>query len=328
MHIGIVIDATLPPRLYGGTERVVIWLGRALIELGHKVTYFARPGSRVEFAACEPLSGPISAATAKQLGIDLFHIHAGAFPDESGVPFCTTMHGNAHDPRQLHPNTIFVSQDHAHRHHGTAFVHNGMDERDYPTPDLEASGGHFTFLAKAAWKVKNLSGALAVARKAGAPIDILGGHRVNLKMGFRITLDPNARFHGMVDDKAKSRHLKPSRGLIFPVLWHEPFGVAVAEAMYFGVPIFATPYGSLNELVTPETGHLSASASELAEAARDETRYDRRAIHAYWREHLSARQMALKYLDYYQRILDGEMLHPGPINAPSTRSHDLMPWLP
>lgn len=327
MHIGIIIDATLPPRLYGGTERVVIWLGRALTELGHKVTYFAGPGSRLDFAACELLQGPISATTARNLGIDIFHVNSGSFPDQTGVPFCSTMHGNDRNARVLHENTIFVSQDHARRHGGSAFVHNGMDERDYPAPDLDARGGNFTFLAKAAWKVKNVKGAIDVARKAGAPIDILGGSRVNFKMGFRLTLDPNARFHGMVDDKTKSRYLRPSRGMIFPVLWDEPFGVAVTEAFYFGVPVFATPYGALPELVTPEAGYLSASASELAEAARRAESYNRRAIHAHWQKHFTARTMALKYMEYYQRILDGETLHPGPINAPPTRVRELKPWL-
>lgn len=328
MHIGIIVDASLPPQRYGGTERVVIWLGRALSELGHKVTYFAKAGSTIGFADLQPLSGPISAQTAKSLGIDIFHVHTGALPEESGVPFCITMHGNSRAPQTLHPNTIFVSADHARNHNASAFVHNGMDGRDYPAPDLQPATGNFTFLAKAAWRVKNVKGAISVARKAGAPIDILGGTRLNLKMGFRLTLDPRAHFHGMVDDAEKAKFLRPSRGLIFPVLWSEPFGVAVAEAMFFGVPVFATPYGSLPELVTPETGHLSASASELAEAARNASRYDRRAIHAHWQRHFTAQQMALKYLDYYQRILDGETLHDGPINAPATRTSQLMPWLP
>ncbi len=99
--------------------------------------------------------------------------------------------------------------------------------------------------------------------------------------------------------------------------------------MYFGTPVFATPYGSLPELVTPETGHLSASSFGAGRGLHaTPARYDRRAIHAHWQNHFSARRMALKYLDYYQRILDGEPLHPGPIKAPATRKSELMPWLP
>lgn len=328
MHIGLFVDAVLPPARYGGTERVVVWLGRAFVELGHKVTYFAQAGSRVDFAELCVLENGVPAADPRALGIDIMHLHNGTLPEGFDLPLCVTMHGNSRSPQTLHPNTVFVSQSHAHCHNASAFVHNGVDGRDYPEPDFAARGGHFAFLAKAAWRVKNVSGAIAIARKAGAPIDILGGTRLNFKMGFRLTVDPNARFHGMVGDVEKNRYLRPARGLIFPVLWNEPFGVAVAEAMYFGCPVFATPYGALPELVTPEVGHLSASLSELADAARAAENYDRRAIHDHWRTHFSARTMALKYLGYYQRILDGETLHDGPIMAPATRMRTLLPFLP
>lgn len=328
MHIGLFVDAVLPPARYGGTERVVIWLGRALIELGHKVTYFAHSGSVLDFAEVRPARAPGPAPADLPSDLSILHYHGGVVADEIDLPVCQTVHGNSRMPLTYHPNSIFVSADHARRHNATAFVHNGMDVRDLQEPDLDSRGGSFVFLAKAAWKAKNVKGAIAVARKAGAPIDVLGGTRLNFKMGFRLTLDPNARFHGMVDDVEKNRFLRPARGLIFPVLWNEPFGVAIAEAMYFGCPVFATPYGSLPELVTPEAGFLSASLSELAEAARNAEAYDRRAIHAHWQKHFSARRMALKYLDYYQQILDGEPLHAGPIHAPGTRSRELLPWLP
>ncbi|MCB6745861.1 glycosyltransferase, partial [Anaerostipes hadrus] len=86
----------------------------------------------------------------------------------------------------------------------------------------------------------NVRGAIRVARRAGRPLEVLGGYRLNLKMGFRLTLDPNARFHGMVDDAGKAAILGRAAGLLFPVRWHEPFGIAVIEAMYFGLPVFAT----------------------------------------------------------------------------------------
>jgi glycosyltransferase involved in cell wall biosynthesis len=328
VHIGLFVDAKLPPERYGGTERVVLWLGRALIELGHKVTYFAHAGSRVDFAEVRPAYAPGPDRSVLPADLDILHYHGGVVPEEPGLPVCQTVHGNSRLALTYHPNSIFVSANHAHNHNATAFVHNGMDAVGLPEPDFSRGNNPFVFLAKAAWKAKNVRGAIDVARKAGGRIEVLGGTRLNLKMGFRLTLDPRARFHGMVGDAEKSKYLLGSRGLIFPVLWNEPFGVAVAEAMYFGAPVFATPYGSLPELVTPETGHISASASELAEAARDPARYDRRAIHAHWQNHFSARKMALKYLDYYQRILDGETLHPGPIKAPATRTSELLPWLP
>ncbi|MCS6764877.1 MAG: glycosyltransferase [Candidatus Protistobacter heckmanni] len=176
-------------------------------------------------------------------GTDIVHCQSGQ-PEDLGLPDCQTIHGNTREARRFHPNSIFVSADHA-RNHGA---------RGYAQPDFEARGGPFVFLAKAAWKVKNVRGAIRTARLAGAPLEVLGGHRLNFKMGLRLTLDPNAHFHGMVGDAEKNRWLRGVRGLLFPVRWPEPFGIAVIESLYFGVPVFSTPYGSLPELVGAEAG--------------------------------------------------------------------------
>jgi glycosyltransferase involved in cell wall biosynthesis len=115
-------------------------------------------------------------------------------------------------------------------------------------------------------------------------------------------------------------------GLIFPVLWPEPFGVALIEALYFGVPVFGTPYGSLPEIVSPEVGVLSDSPQILGEAARDWSRFDRKAIHHYWQKHFTAEEMAKKYLAYYTSILDGQNLHKAPIISLPVRVSAMLPW--
>ena len=79
-----------------------------------------------------------------------------------------------------------------------------------------------------------------------------------------VTPDLNVRFHGMVGNDEKGRVANSSRGLVFPVLWDEPFGLAVVEAMYFGAPVFGATRGSLPELVIPDAGVLSESPEELA----------------------------------------------------------------
>ena len=90
-------------------------------------------------------------------------------------------------------------------------------------------------------------------------------------------------FHGMVGDAEKFSILNGSEGLIFPVRWHEPFGLAVIESLYFGCPVFATPYGALPGMVPDEVGRLSPSRSELIEAVRSD-RFDRRACHEHARD--------------------------------------------
>ena len=79
-------------------------------------------------------------------------------------------------------------------------------------------------------------------------------------MGLRFTLSQRIRFHGMVAGERKSALLRQSSGLIFPVVWHEPFGLAVVESLYMGAPVFATPYGALPEIVTPAITAFTSSS--------------------------------------------------------------------
>lgn len=79
-------------------------------------------------------------------------------------------------------------------------------------------------LGNAAWRVKNLRGALAVARRAKLKLQVLGGRRLMFSMGLKVSLDRHGRFHAMVGDATKADVLSASRGLVFPVTWHEPFG--------------------------------------------------------------------------------------------------------
>jgi len=325
MHIGIVLDSILPATKYGGTERVAVWLGQELLRLGHKVTFICRAGSALDFAPVVVFdrTKPLEAQIPK--GIDIVHSHCG-LPLDFPLPACQTIHGNDYSARVLHPNTIFVSKDHAARHGGSVWIHHGMDPSSYGVPDFHVRRERLAFLAKAAWSVKNVRGAIKLSRACKIPLDVLGGKRFNFKMGLRLTFDPRVRFHGLVDDAVKSRVLRLARGLLFPVRWNEPFGIAVIEAMYFGVPVFGTPYGSLPELVAPHVGCLSADADELRDAIQDERRFDSREIHDHWKKNFTTAQMASRHLECFERILAGESLQPAAIHAPPTRDRELLPW--
>ncbi len=328
MHVCIVINARLPAFLYGGTERVVVWLGRALVGMGHRVSYLCAAGSQLDFAACLTLDpkAPLDAQLPE--GVDIVHMHT-ELPAPQSVPSCLTIHGNTREPRSFPANTIFCSARHAATHNASAFVHLGLDPLEYgPPPALDRPGESFLFLGKAAWKLKNLKGAQSIARRAGAPLEVLGGTRLNFKMGFRFSLDTNARFHGMVGGERKNEFLRRGRALLFPVLWDEPGATAVIESLYFGLPVFGTPYGCLPELVPAQAGTLSEQEAVLVEAARQVQALDRRAIHQWWSEGFTSRHMAAKYLGYYTQILDGSPLHPGPIASPVTRHPHLYPWVP
>lgn len=242
-------------------------------------------------------------------GVDVVHWHMT--PDGPfDRPYIVTQHGNAPMGALLDEQSVFVSKNHARRYGSDHFVYNGLDWRAYDPPQLDNRRDSFHFLAKAAWRVKNVRSAIDMARRAHQKLVVAGGTRLNIKMGFRFTPWPSIRFAGMVGGSKKADILQHSRGLIFPVRWHEPFGLAVVESLYYGCPVFGTPYGSLPELVGPAMGVLSSHSAELVEAIQDWPRYDRKALHAYACERFNAQVMAEGYVQYYERVVGGQRLNP------------------
>jgi glycosyltransferase involved in cell wall biosynthesis len=306
MRIVQVIDAVLPVRKYGGTERVVQSLARALVEAGHEVTLLAREGTRSRSAQVmvrEPAK-PLD----EQLPDDIDVVHFHGEVSATSIPHLVTQHGNLQGVP--HPQSVFVSRRHARNHGSERFVHNGLDWSLYPPVVLGEARSQCHFLGKAAWRVKNVRGAIRVSRLAGVRLVVLGGHRFGLKMGLRFHPDLHVRFRGMVDDHGKAEVLARSRGLIFPVTWHEPFGLAVVESLYYGSPVFGTPYGALPELVPPSLGVLSASSEALADGVRRWQSFDSEACHAHAREQFGARRMARDYLELYEEVAGGAILNP------------------
>lgn len=322
MHVLLINKAPIPVFAYGGTERVIWDLGRALAQMGHRVSYLVPEGSRCDFAQVLPLRKDQSWDAQIPADVDVAHFQfdPGAAPAR---PYLVTEHGNPVSGERLQPNTVFLSRNHAQRHGSSHFVYNGLDWAAYGPVDWAQARQRYHFLGKAAWSVKNLRGALAVARLAGVELDVLGGDRLQIKCGFRFTLSPRVHFHGMVGGAVKTGLLNASRGLIFPVRWHEPFGLAVIESLYFGCPVFATPYGTLPELVPPTCGHLATSADELAQAIQT-GQFDPRACHQQAVQHFSAQRMARDYVQVYERILAGETLH---TQRPTLQGQALnLPW--
>ena len=316
------IHATIPALRYGGIERIMWWLGRELSRRGHEVTYLVRAGE-CPFARVVRHDPLRSIDAQLPAAAELVHVHHD-MPDGETIrrPWLRTLHGAGSRAVELDRNTVFISADQARRFGADRFIPNGLDWDDYGEPALDAPRSGLHFLGDGAWSVKNLRGAIRVARLAGEELEVAGGFRLNFRMGFRFTLSPRVHFHGWVDDGKKREILSRSRGLVFPVRWREPFGLAVAESLWYGCPVFATPYGSLLELVPPEVGFLSADASELAEAVRGASRFDPRACHAHARSRFALAPMVDAYEAEYRRVLAGEPVHrvaPRRIAAPDPR---------
>jgi glycosyltransferase involved in cell wall biosynthesis len=293
--------------------------------MGHQVTFLAGEGSRCDFAGVRILDPGIPLARQIPEDVDLVHSFINIW-EELPKPLMVTIEGNSRPGRDFHINTCFVSRNHALRYGSDCFVYNGMDLDELGKPDLYRERNYLHFLGKAAWNVKNVKGCIGIARKSGIPLRVLGGNRINLKMGVRITLDRSVRFEGMVGGNYKNKLINGSKALLFPVLWHEPFGIALTESLYFGCPVFGTPYGSLPELIPAEFGFLSSSASELISALEHAESYDRRKCHEYASDNFSSRKMTQDYLLLYEKILNGVSLNSRPPRLVDTTRPQLLPF--
>lgn len=308
MHVLIVNNTSIPVKKYGGTERVIWWLGKQLVLMGHKVSYLVAAGSYCEFADVYTLNPNIPFNKQIPENVDVVHLNCEVNETPS-LPYILTIHGNSNERKPLDLNAVFVSANHAARYGSTSFVHNGIDPDDYGDPGLNNERTYFHFLGDAAWRVKNVRGAIKIAQTAQVPLRIIGGVRFNFNQGIRLTFDPRIKFDGMQGGAEKNEILKQSKGLIFPVLWHEPFGISIVESLYFGCPVFATPYGSLPEIVEQNVGLLSNSVEELVDAVKNAANYSKKYCHEYVMNNFSSKQMAIRYVEKYEMVLNGSHLN-------------------
>lgn len=308
MHVCILFNKVIPVIKYGGIQRVVWWLGKELSGRGNKVTFLVSEGSTCEFA--NVLFYDESKSLNEQIPEDVDVLHSYIpIKEEVKIPYLIHMESNTKD-KEHDINTVFVSKKHAERHGAESYVYNGLDPDDYGKPDFSNKKNYIHFLGKAAWRVKNIDGAIKIAQRSKNHLHVMGGKRLNIHMGFRLTLDPRIHFHGMIGGEEKNQVMRNSKALLFPVVWHEPFGIAITESMYFGCPVFGTPYGSLPEIVDSNSGFLSNKSSELIEALSGSlSNYDPKSIHDRVMDLFSVKQMVDKFLTLYETILNGEKLN-------------------
>lgn len=294
--------------------------------MGHKVTFLVERGSYCDFASIIFINHEKSLSEQIPPSTDIVHLN---FKPAEPVrkPYVITIHGNCNDFNEFDNNSIFVSQNHANRFGSNSFVYNGLDWDDYGKPNLINTRNYFHFLGKAAWKVKNFKGAIDIINATpNERLKVLGGYRLSLNMGFRFTISPRIQFYGMVGGTKKNSLLEGSKGLIFPVRWHEPFGLALIESLYFGCPVFGTPYGSLPEIVNPEVGFLSNSAEELSKEVENVERFSRTRCHEYTLETFNSKKMAESYMEKYLKVLNGEQLNKLPPKLVQKQTKKLLDW--
>jgi glycosyltransferase involved in cell wall biosynthesis len=305
MKILHVMPARFPIQLYGGAERAAYNLAKGLAELGHENFFLCLEGSEIPFAKVLPWNFERPWQEGVPDGIDIVQVYNSP-AQEPDFPYLVCIQGNGKAGEQFLKNTVFLSENHARRHHWTEYVYNGIDPAEYPLAKRK-NERHLVFLAKASWVVKNLYGAMDLAAHSGCVLDVCGGEAHFWQRWTR----PHVNFHGMVGGAEKLRLIQESEALLFPVLWNEPFGVAVIEALACGVPVFASNRGSMPEIIDSSCGAVCRNREEFLVAISRRKEWSPAACRARVENYFTHRHQAEKYLHYYQKILSTGRLREG-----------------
>ena len=318
-HSGI-----LPVKGYGGIERILFWHMAELVRLGHHVVLIGHPDSSVQNYGIEliPMKGT-DMEWINQIPKDADIIHLSYnYKVPGNIPTIVTVHGNGQIGEKFDLNSVFVSKKHAEIHGSDQFVHNAIDLNEYPyLPKKNRAWNDFLFLAKASWRVKNLKDSVRAARKNHKHIHVAGGRWIGL-----------SRFvhnHGIVGGEQKMKIMRNCDFMVFPVRWHEPFGIAVIEAMSQGLPVIGSPYGSLPELITPEVGFIADNFSELSDfvAGDYSGKFNPDIIRKYVEDNFNVTKHAHSYLALYEKVIRGETLNKtSPTYQFPKRAEDLLPF--
>lgn len=205
MNILIVTNLHIPCKKYGGIERVLWWLGKALEELGHNVSYLAEKTSYSDFAKVYPYNPELLIDEQIPEGIDVVHVH---FPTDQKItskPYLFTAHAITESGQVFDKNYVFISKEHARLNNSNIYVYHGIDSEEYGTPILNNKRDYFHFLGKAKTAHKNINGAINVTKLAGEKLGVIGGSRLFLRPPprFRFTPDRHVKFFGMLGGEKK-----------------------------------------------------------------------------------------------------------------------------
>lgn len=318
-HTGV-----LPVKGYGGIERILFWHMVDLAKLGHQVVLIGHPDSKVKEYGIELIPMNMEGMEwTKQIPKDADIIHLSYnYKVPGDIPTIITVHGNGQPGEIFDKNSVFVSKKHAEIHGSDQFVHNAIDLAEYPyQPKRKREWNNFLFLAKASWRVKNLKDSVRAARSGHKHLHVAGGRWWGL-----------SRFvhnHGIIGGDQKMDIIRNCDFMVFPVRWHEPFGIAVIEAMSQGLPVIGSPYGSLPELISKDAGFIAKNYEELAKLVKEDhsKTFDPDKIRKYVEDNFSVRKHALSYLELYKKVISGESLNKtNPTYQFTERAENLLPY--
>jgi glycosyltransferase involved in cell wall biosynthesis len=325
----------VPPKGYGGSERVVSWLTEELVRQGHDVTLFASADSqtRAKLIPCARQGLRLAGfrdhtasllvmldqvrRRADEFDVIHFHVDLLQYPLFKHLfhKSVTTMHGrldlpDAHPIYRAYPDMPHVSISDYQRQpmppvHWAATIHHGLPPDLYPfNPQC---GQYLAFLGRIAPE-KRPDRAIEIAKRAGVPLKIAAKvDRVDQEY-FKCEIeplldDPLIEFLGEVDDREKADLLGGALALVFPIDWPEPFGLVMIEAMSTGTPVVAWRNGSVPEVVEDGlTGAIVDSVETAVNEVQTVARLNRRKIRDRFESRFTAARMAADYVGVYREI--------------------------
>lgn len=330
---------SVPPKLYGATQRIISYLTEELVHLGHQVTLFATADSRTsaelvpicprglwrDSAVWETLAHHVLqlervAQQAERFDVVHFHGDPLHYPLARRLPCAsvTTLHGLPlpvdHGPlfeEFADAPLISISDDQRRplpRANWQATIHHGLP------PDLlcfrEQSGDYLAFLGRIAPE-KRVDRAIDIAHRAGRKLKIAAKVGFGERDYFQREIEPLLRasrgfvaYLGEVDDAGKNEVLGNAAALLFPIDWPEPFGLVLIEALACGTPVVAFRRGATPKIIEDgKTGFLVDSVEEGVRALGRVPELSRRACRQAFEERFTAERMARDYLRVYQRLI-------------------------
>ncbi|MCW3476780.1 glycosyltransferase family 4 protein [Limobrevibacterium gyesilva] len=332
----------VPPKLYGGTERVVYSLTEELVAMGHDVTLFASGDSVTSAKLDAPWPRALRldpdvrdwVATYNLLveyvyrrkdQFDVMHFHIDYFPNSlfsrQNVPFLTTLHGRLDLPEfaavyRMFPDVPLISISNSQRRPvpdlgWAATVLHGMP-KDLLTPQpVAGERDYFAFLGrispeKGIERAIQIAGTLGVKLKVAAKVDKADAEY------FKESVEPllahaHVEFIGEINDAQKPAFLSGAKALLFPIDWPEPFGLVMIEAMACGCPVIAMRRGSVPEVMDDGiTGFIVENVDEAVAACGRLDMLDRARVRGQFEKRWTSRRMAEDYLRVYQRLIDAK----------------------
>jgi len=334
------LGESVPPKKYGGTERVIYTLTEHLVRRGHRVTLFASGDSKTsarlvsvtnkalrEAGAVDPYGANflsmlnIGHAYSLQDDFDIIHDHNSHLSLPTALlaktPVVMTMHGSATpDSKKLleglknsnNPHWVSISMSQRKpipELNWVANIQNGLDMTDFPFS--KTSAGYLLYVGRISAE-KGVHHAIEVADFLGLPLTIAAKLDPQDHSYFKKMIEPRLndkiRWIGEVDTEERNRLMSRALCFLHPINWREPFGLTLIEAMACGTPVVATNYGSIPEIVKHgKTGFIAEDVVEMIEHVKNIDKIKRSACRKYALENFNGDKMAEEYERVYEKLL-------------------------